>query len=271
MSLSQAQLWKDAGDRYYRSGSYASAIEEYSNAIACLSSGLDQNLLYICYSNRSACFLQLKRYQEALYDAQQCVSIKPDWSKGYLRLGKSYYRLGKDSDAIAAYEQLLSLDPYNQEAYTLLNQLRSGGSNGRSGQDNEGGFAQAHTYPQSLRQYFTNLFTSSQQYLQSINWSGIGEKVKSALGRATSQGYMYWLRLDEQTRNYVQIGAVFFLLYYFFIYRSSYSSPYYYDSGPGYQYYGGGGGLSWTSWAMVMYGAYKLPPMFPEQLGIYLE
>jgi hypothetical protein len=29
-----------------------------------------------------------------------------------------------------------------------------------------------------------------------------------------------------------------------------------------------GPGLSWTTWGAIMMAAYKLPPLFPDQLGI---
>ena len=32
-------------------------------------------------SNRSAAYASLKKYEEALADAEKCTSIKPDWAK----------------------------------------------------------------------------------------------------------------------------------------------------------------------------------------------
>ena len=34
----------------------------------------------------------------------QCVSLKPDWAKGYSRLGAAYHGLGEYPEAIQAYE-----------------------------------------------------------------------------------------------------------------------------------------------------------------------
>jgi hypothetical protein len=34
----------------------------------------------------------------------QCVELKPDWAKGYSRLGAAYYGLQEWEDAIKAYE-----------------------------------------------------------------------------------------------------------------------------------------------------------------------
>ena len=34
----------------------------------------------------------------------QCVEVKPDWAKGYSRLGAAYYGLEEWEDAVKAYE-----------------------------------------------------------------------------------------------------------------------------------------------------------------------
>eukprot|EP01034_Spumella_vulgaris_P028159 gene28159-34975_t len=88
------------------------------------------------------------------------------------------------------------------------------------------------------------------------------------------QSSNYWNSLHPDTRKYIAIGGGLLLAYYFFIYRGSSSQNYYPDSysqygGGGYGYGQGGGGLSWTMWAAIMGAAYKLPPMFPDQLGEY--
>lgn len=35
----------------------------------------------------------------------QCVELKPDWAKGYSRLGAAHHGLGEFAEAIKAYEQ----------------------------------------------------------------------------------------------------------------------------------------------------------------------
>jgi stress-induced-phosphoprotein 1 len=37
----------------------------------------------------------LKEYDKAFEDAEICVSIKPDWGKGYLRKGLAEFYQGK--------------------------------------------------------------------------------------------------------------------------------------------------------------------------------
>jgi tetratricopeptide (TPR) repeat protein len=36
---------------------------------------------HVLYSNRSAAYASLKKYKEALEDAEKCIDIKPDWAK----------------------------------------------------------------------------------------------------------------------------------------------------------------------------------------------
>ncbi len=110
-------------------------------------------------------------------------------------------------------------------------------------------------------------------------------------GMARSTSYRVssaWLSIAPETRQYITYGVVGLLLYYFFIYRASSSSYGYGGSGGGgsrryydpdmdddyhyrhsYGYGGGSRGLSWSAWGMIMFAAYKLPPMFPDQLGQY--
>lgn len=56
--------------------------------------------------------------ESALKDAETCISMKPDWPKGYGRKGEALFALGKLPEAIAAYEDGLKVDPNNQ---SLLN------------------------------------------------------------------------------------------------------------------------------------------------------
>jgi stress-induced-phosphoprotein 1 len=72
---------KDLGNQEFKAKNYAKAIEFYTLAI-------DENPTdHTIYGNRSASFHNLKKYNEALVDAEKCIEVKPDWSKGYQRKG----------------------------------------------------------------------------------------------------------------------------------------------------------------------------------------
>ena len=47
----------------------------------------DDAELHVYYGNRCACYQQLRRWREALEDAEAATSIKPGWAKGWARLG----------------------------------------------------------------------------------------------------------------------------------------------------------------------------------------
>ena len=62
----------------------------------------------------------------------------------------------------------------------------------------------------------------------------------------------------------ILIGIIVLLLFY--IYMGSDSGGYYDSYSPGYGY---SGGMSWMTYLAILYGAYSVPPMFPQQLGQY--
>ena len=71
--------FKEQGNEAFKNKDYKKAIECYTQALA--EAGNDHTIL----GNRSAAHYQLREYEEALNDADQCINIKPDWSKGYQR------------------------------------------------------------------------------------------------------------------------------------------------------------------------------------------
>ena len=278
-SNQQANQCKDEGDSFYRAKKYPLAVMKYTQAINLLhpqgltpSDDAGFQTLYVSYSNRCACFLQVNRIEQALEDAKQCVKLKPDWVKGYMRLGTCYHRLNKISDALAAYQQLLRVDPTHQEAQQCIQRLRQQ-------QNRPSGSSSTHTQgtDHANRQPPHNdvpFLQRAQQYLQSIRWQDYFRSIQLQFSRLYAQFMMWWSSLSPDMQKYIQIGAIVLVAYYFLFYRSGSSYDYYpreygYGSGGGGYYSSGygGGGLSWTMWGAIMLAAYKLPPMFEEQLG----
>ena len=81
------------------------AIENYSKAINADGSN------HVYYSNRSAAYLKKGDPHNALEDAQACIALNPDFTKGYSRKGAALHSLKRDNDAISAYEQGLAKFP----------------------------------------------------------------------------------------------------------------------------------------------------------------
>ncbi|KAG8778512.1 Hsp90 cochaperone, partial [Serendipita sp. 398] len=65
---------------------------------------------HVLYSNRSAAYAGKKEWDNALSDADKCVSLNPKWSKGYVRKGAALHGARKYDEAIAAYEDGLKVE-----------------------------------------------------------------------------------------------------------------------------------------------------------------
>jgi heat shock protein 1/8 len=89
---------------------------DYKTAMALLTQALAKHPteLHLYHSNRSLCALQLKSYELAIEDANKCIALKPDWAKGYSRLGAALFFAGKAADAAKAYAQGLAIEPTNE-------------------------------------------------------------------------------------------------------------------------------------------------------------
>lgn len=107
--MSQAIQFKDEGNKALSAGKFPEAIELYTKAI-----DLDPSN-HVFYSNRSAAYAKNNEYQKSYEDAQKTVEIKPDWGKGYSRLGAALEYLNKDMEASEAYENGLKHDPNNAQ------------------------------------------------------------------------------------------------------------------------------------------------------------
>ena len=51
------------------------------------------------------CYGKLGRFVDALGDAKTVVAMMPTWAKGFARLAAALEALGRDKDAITAYEK----------------------------------------------------------------------------------------------------------------------------------------------------------------------
>jgi len=67
------------------------------------------------YSNRSACYIKLKKFEKALDDANMCVSLNESWPKAYFRQGQALRGLRRWEDAITAFREGRFRDPRNDD------------------------------------------------------------------------------------------------------------------------------------------------------------
>ncbi|KAK4050287.1 Small glutamine-rich tetratricopeptide repeat-containing protein 2 [Microbotryomycetes sp. JL201] len=103
----QAEKAKARGNQLMASKDYEGAIKAYAEAIE----ADDKNPVY--WSNRAAAHSQLQNHSSAISDARQALTIDPNFSKAYSRLGHALFSSGEYQEAVEAYEKGLELDPSN--------------------------------------------------------------------------------------------------------------------------------------------------------------
>lgn len=95
-----AEACKAAGNKFFKMGDFAKAIEEYSRAIEVE----PDNPTY--RSNRSAALMSAGRYNEALEDAKLADVLEPDNPKVLHRLARIYTSLGRPDEALGTYARI---------------------------------------------------------------------------------------------------------------------------------------------------------------------
>eukprot|EP00123_Amoebidium_parasiticum_P010080 comp19880_c1_seq1/m.24046 comp19880_c1_seq1/g.24046 ORF comp19880_c1_seq1/g.24046 comp19880_c1_seq1/m.24046 type:complete len:333 (-) comp19880_c1_seq1:999-1997(-) len=108
-----AVVFKNDGNEAFKKKKFNEAIKFYTKGINCL--GEDDEDTYLLYSNRCACYMQQKKYAEALADAVTITTIKPTWEKGFMRLARAHEELGNLEDAVIAWAEACRLSPENAE------------------------------------------------------------------------------------------------------------------------------------------------------------
>lgn len=99
--LSQAEEKKSEGNSAYSAGEYDTAVSLYTEAINLAPRAASAPF----YGNRSAAYLMLKQYNNALADSAQAVAVDPAFAKGYNRMAKIHVAQGEYERAKAAYEE----------------------------------------------------------------------------------------------------------------------------------------------------------------------
>ncbi|PGH20428.1 hypothetical protein AJ80_03573 [Polytolypa hystricis UAMH7299] len=95
-----AEACKLAGNKFFKSGDYKRAIEEYTKAVEAQPS----SSTYL--SNRAAAYISANRYLEALQDAKAADELEPDNPKIMHRLARIYTNLGRPAEALSVYAKI---------------------------------------------------------------------------------------------------------------------------------------------------------------------
>ncbi|GFS32031.1 stress-inducible protein [Actinidia rufa] len=99
---------KAKGNASFTAGNYTDTIHHFTEKI---SLAPDDHVLY---SNRSAAQASVRKFAEAFSDAEKAVELKPDWPKGYYRVGTAHMWLRRYDDAVSACKNGLEIVPNNE-------------------------------------------------------------------------------------------------------------------------------------------------------------
>ncbi|XP_046998867.1 dnaJ homolog subfamily C member 7 [Schistocerca americana] len=102
-----AEIKKETGNQLYKTKKYIQAIPYYTEAIELCPDSPSY------YGNRSACYMMLHQYKEALEDARKSVLLDPRFVKGYIRIAKCSLALGDITAAENAISFVKELEPAN--------------------------------------------------------------------------------------------------------------------------------------------------------------
>lgn len=103
----------------------------------------------------------MKKYDEALADANKTTEVKADWAKGWSRKGSALHGLWKLEEARDAFKKALDLEPSNTQAKSGLEGVeRTLEEETKGGGDASGGLGQIFNDPQMFSKLASNPKTS---------------------------------------------------------------------------------------------------------------
>ena len=62
----------------------------------------------------------MRNFNEAVYDAERSIALKPDYAKAHARLGLAKFLLGHYEYAVKAYTKAVQLEPNNKSSIQYL-------------------------------------------------------------------------------------------------------------------------------------------------------
>lgn len=103
--MSSAAAFKEAGNNFLKNKQFDEAIKAYTEAINL------EPTDHVFFSNRSAAYLSKGEAMSALNDGSRCITLSPNWPKGYSRKGAALHALRRYDEAIETYEAGLKIAP----------------------------------------------------------------------------------------------------------------------------------------------------------------
>ena len=112
-----AERLKGYGNSAMQKKKYEKAKNYYTKALELLPSGPTS---HVYFSNRAAALLSMRNFNEALWDAERSLALKPDYAKAHARLGLAHFLLENYRDAVDSYTLAVEYDPSNKTSQSYL-------------------------------------------------------------------------------------------------------------------------------------------------------
>ncbi|XP_062394527.1 sperm-associated antigen 1 [Sardina pilchardus] len=107
---------KDKGNEAFKTGDYEEALAYYTRSLSVLPT-------VAAYNNRAQAEIKLQNWHKALSDCQKVLELEPANAKGLLRRATVQKHLGNLQLAIDDVNAVLHIEPHNEIAKKLLNEL----------------------------------------------------------------------------------------------------------------------------------------------------
>jgi len=109
---------KRRGNMAFKAKSMEEARQLYSKAIH------HNDKIVALYGNRCAVYLQMKRYQDALKDAEKAIELDASWVKGHYRKGQIMDKMGRHEESAKSYDEAARLKPDDTRMKKLADKQR---------------------------------------------------------------------------------------------------------------------------------------------------
>lgn len=117
----RSDIYKEEGNKSYKSGEFKKAITYYTKAIASDRSGTLSDRLY---SNRAMCHFKLGNLEECVIDCDASLDINPKHDKSIFRRMEANYKLKNVQAAEKDCKLLLSMNPKHTAALDFQSRLK---------------------------------------------------------------------------------------------------------------------------------------------------
>ncbi len=115
--LENAERLKGFGNIAMQKKKYEKAKYYYTRALEITPTGPTS---HVYFSNRAAALLSMRNFNEAIWDAERSIALKPDYAKAYSRLGLAHFLLERYQNAVDSYTQAVKYDPSNETSALYL-------------------------------------------------------------------------------------------------------------------------------------------------------